>query len=171
MAMGRVREHEVGGGARLLATALSSGVLLVGILGWMVAVGTMASPGGRFGENVLAPSAAYPSLGAAASDAGAYGSRAGEGAMGGSRGRPNDALDDTNVRRRNRPGEGAYAEDSARDRWLAFTEPVEMARISRWGEKVATRGPVFAVAGSGLAFLAILGSLAALRRERAGPTP
>ena len=80
MAMGRVREHEVGGGARLLATALSSGVLLVGILGWMVAVGTMASPGGRFGENVLAPSAAYPSLGAAASDAGAYGSRAGEGA-------------------------------------------------------------------------------------------
>ena len=115
MAMGRVREHEVGGGARLLATALSSGVLLVGILGWMVAVGTMASPGGRFGENVLAPSAAYPSLGAAASDAGAYGSRAGEGAMGGSRGRPNDALDDTNVRRRNRPGEGAYAEDSARD--------------------------------------------------------
>ena len=37
--MGRVREHEVGGGARLLATALSSGVLLVGILGWMVAVG------------------------------------------------------------------------------------------------------------------------------------
>ena len=115
MAMGRVREHEVGGGARLLATALSSGVLLVGILGWMVAVGTMASPGGRFGENVLAPSAAYPSLGAAASDAGAYGSRAGEGAVGGSRGRPNDALDDTNVRRRNRPGEGAYAEDSARD--------------------------------------------------------
>ena len=84
MAMGRVREHEVGGGARLLATALSSGVLLVGILGWMVAVGTMASPGGRFGENVLAPSAAYPSLGAAASDAGAYGSRAGEGAVGGS---------------------------------------------------------------------------------------
>ena len=63
------------------------------------------------------------------------------------------------------------AEDSATDRWLAFTEPVEMARISRWGEKVATRGPVFAVAGSGLAFLAILGSLAALRRERAGPTP
>ena len=106
MAMGRVREHEVGGGARLLATALSSGVLLVGILGWMVAVGTMASPGGRFGENVLAPSAAYPSLGAAASDAGAYGSRAGVGAVGVSRGRPNDALDDTNVRRRNRPGGG-----------------------------------------------------------------
>ena len=63
------------------------------------------------------------------------------------------------------------AEDSATDRWLAFTEPVEMARISRWGEIVASRGPVFAVAGSGLAFLAILGSLTALRRERAGPTP
>ena len=52
--MGRVREHEVGGGARLLATALSSGVLLVGILGWMVAVGTMASPGGRFGGRARA---------------------------------------------------------------------------------------------------------------------
>jgi hypothetical protein len=68
--MGRVREHEVGGGARLLATALSSGVLLVGILGWMVAVGTMASGGGGgFGENVVsAPSASsYASLGAAAS--------------------------------------------------------------------------------------------------------
>ena len=113
--MGRVREHEVGAGSRLLATLLTSGVLLVGILGWMVAVGTMASPGSRFGENVLAPSASYASLGAA--KAGGYATRKGdEDVNRDSRRRAKvEELDETNVRGRNQRDESGTGARPAAD--------------------------------------------------------